>query len=222
MFYKTLPEYLGSVLEISEAGIPKLLFVISELVLHNSISMAGHNKWTQIKHRKNTADQKRGQLFSKLLNVISLAARTDANLNFNPRLKSAVQKAKDFGVPSENIDRAVKRASEKNQNLEEITLEAYGPGGAPILIEAITDNHNRTVAEIKKILSENKGKWADPGSVRWAFNKIGDGGDFKWLPKFSHEIGGSEKSSLEKLVAALESQSDIRSVFSNPSLIQTK
>ena len=178
--------------------------------------MAGHNKWTQIKHRKNIVDQKRGRLFSKLLNAISLAAKSDANPNFNPRLKTAVQKAKTSNVPNENIDRAIKRASEENQNLEELALEAYGPGGAPILIEAITDNRNRTVAEIKKIIGENKGRWADPGSVRWAFDKNTGGDDFGWRPKFNHKLGEGERLDLEKLIAAIEEHNDTQSVFSNP------
>lgn len=180
--------------------------------------MAGHNKWTQIKHRKNVVDQKRGQLFSKLLNAISIAAKLDPSPTFNPRLKNAIQKAKNFSVPNENIDRAVKRASEEGQNLEELVLEAYGPGGAPILIEAITDNRNRTVAEVKKIIVENGGKWADPGSVRWAFNKNDNG----WSPKFNHELGENDKLNLEKLVVAIEKHGDAQSVFSSPSPIPAK
>ncbi|TSC82838.1 MAG: DNA-binding regulatory protein, YebC/PmpR family [Parcubacteria group bacterium Gr01-1014_20] len=184
--------------------------------------MAGHNKWTQIKHRKNIVDQKRGQLFSKLLNAISIAAKSDVNPNFNPRLKTAVQKAKNFSVPNENIDRAIKRASEENQNLEELLLEAYGPGGAPILIEAITDNRNRTVAEVKKIIGDNKGKWANPGSVLWTFDKNEDGNDPEWRPKFNHELREGDRLDLEKLVTAIEKHSDIQSVFSNPNLTVTK
>ncbi|MEK7077138.1 MAG: YebC/PmpR family DNA-binding transcriptional regulator, partial [Patescibacteria group bacterium] len=104
--------------------------------------MAGHSHWKQIKVQKGAADQKRGRVFSKLLAAVSIAAKSEANPQFNPRLRAAVAKAKENQVPQENIDRAIKKASEKNENLEEIRMECYGPGGAAIIAEAITDNSN--------------------------------------------------------------------------------
>src|SRR3989344_9395701 len=104
--------------------------------------MSGHNKWSQIKNQKGAADKKRGQLFSKLLKAISIAAKTEANPQFNPRLRSVMEKAKEFNVPQDNIERAVSKASE-TKNLEDITVEAYGPEGAALIIEGITDNTNR-------------------------------------------------------------------------------
>lgn len=120
--------------------------------------MSGHNKWSQIKHQKETADQKRGQLFSKLLNSVALAAHANPNPSSNLELQTAIKKAKDSNVPLENIERALKRATEKSDSLEELVMEAYGHGGVAILIEAITDSKNRTVAEIKKILNEEGGE----------------------------------------------------------------
>src|SRR3989344_1759085 len=122
--------------------------------------MSGHSHWAGIKHKKGIADQKRGQLFSKLVSAITAAARGEPNPEFNPRLRTAIEKAREHNVPAENIERAVKRASEAGSAIEDLVMEAYGPGGAAIIIEATTDNRNRTVAEVKKILSDGGGKWA--------------------------------------------------------------
>jgi YebC/PmpR family DNA-binding regulatory protein len=173
--------------------------------------MSGHSKWAQIKHKKGVADQKRGALFSKLLAAITVAAKTEPNPDFNPRLRTAVEKAKKESVPSENILRAIKRASEAGQGLEELVLEAYGPGGAAILIEATSDNKNRTVPEIKKILSDNHGKWAESGGVRWTFEKTPDG----WRAKFLQAVSNEDKEKLSALVAALQEHNDVQGVYTN-------
>src|SRR5271155_4561781 len=99
--------------------------------------MAGHSHWSGIKHKKEITDQKRGKVFSKLLALISAAARSEPNPDFNPRLRTAVAKAREASVPAENIDRAIKRASEASEGFDELIFEAYGPGGVAILIEAI-------------------------------------------------------------------------------------
>lgn len=173
--------------------------------------MSGHSKWAQIKHKKGAADQKRGQLFGKLLNAITVAAKRDSNPGFNPRLRTAIEKAKQNNVPQDNIARAIKRASEKSGALEELILEAYGPGGAAILIEAVTDNRNRAIAEVKQILNENNGKWAESGSVRWAFAA----GNGSWAPKFKQEISSVDKTKLDALINALENHEDIQKVCIN-------
>jgi len=113
--------------------------------------MSGHSKWSQIKHQKGVVDQKRGRLFSKLLKAITITARIESNPQFNPRLRAAIDKARENQVPADNIERAIKRSTEVTLNIEELILEAYGPGGIAILIQAATDNKNRAVAEIKKI-----------------------------------------------------------------------
>ena len=176
--------------------------------------MSGHSKWSQIKHQKGVVDQKRGELFSKLLNAISVAAKENPNPQFNPRLRAAVLKAKENNVPLENIDRAIKRALENHKNLEELIFEAYGPGGAAILIEAVSDNKNKTIAEVKKILGESNGKWAESGSVIWAFEKTAEG----WKIKFNQPLNEEDKTKLKALLRDLRSQEDVREVYVNAEL----
>jgi len=173
--------------------------------------MSGHSHWSGIKHQKEITDKKRAQIFSKLLMAVSAAAKTEPNPDFNPRLRSAIEKAREFSVPSDNIARAIKRASEAGKELEELLFEAYGLGGAALLIFALSDNVNRVVQEIKTILNENGGKWAEPGSVRWAFEKIADG----WSPKFSSTLPPDEKIKMEKLVSAIMEHDAVQDVFTN-------
>ncbi|MCL5733207.1 MAG: YebC/PmpR family DNA-binding transcriptional regulator, partial [Patescibacteria group bacterium] len=154
-----------------------------------------------------------GQLFSKLLNAITIAAKTDPNPQFNPRLRSAIEKAKENNVPQDNIDRAIKKVSESAQNLEELVLEAYGPGGTAVLIESITDNKNRSISEIKKVLGDNGAKWAEIGSVKWAFNP--PSGNTDWTAKFPQDIPEQDKSSILKLIEILEDRDDIQKVVTN-------
>ena len=173
--------------------------------------MSGHSHWSGIKHKKGITDQKRGQVFSKLLSAVVAAARAEQNPEFNLRLRTAVQKAKDEKVPSENIKRAIKRAKESGAVLEELMFEAYGPGGTALLIEAITDNKNRTIPEIKKILNEREAKWAESGSVRWAFEKKETG--FK--PKFPQGLNEEDTNKLNGLIEALEDHADVQKVYTN-------
>lgn len=173
--------------------------------------MSGHNRWKQIQHKKGAADQKRGQLFGKLLNAITAAAKQGPSPEFNPRLRTAVEKAKQNNVPQDNIARAIKRASEKSGELEELILEAYGPGGVAILMEAITDSRNRAIAEIKQILNENNGKWAESGSVQWAFEIKGG----MRIPRFKQELNQEDKTKLENLVKILEKHDDVQKVYIN-------
>lgn len=180
--------------------------------------MAGHSHWAGIKHKKGLADQKRGQLFSKLANAITIASRQEPNPEFNPRLRTAIEKARQNNMPQTNIERAIKRASEADHNLKEMIIEAYGPAGTapnngrcPILIEAITDNKNRAIAEIKKILSEQDAKWAEPGSVKWAFEQI----EGCWRMKFKQEIPNEARENLKNLVEKLEEHDDVQKVITN-------
>lgn len=175
--------------------------------------MSGHSHWAGIKHKKGAADEKRGLVFSKLLAAVSAAARTEENPDFNPRLRAAIEEAKKNKVPAENIARAVSRAKESWQNLEELVFEAYGPGGAAIIVEAISGSKNRTVQEIKSILNESGGKWAESGSVRWAFEPAGKDGGRR--AKFPHKLGEEDKNKLKTLVAALEEQNDVQKVYTN-------
>ncbi len=138
--------------------------------------MSGHSKWSQIKHQKGAADAKRGQLFSKLAHQIMLATRAGGKeISANPKLRLAVEKAKVSHMPQENIERAIKRGTgERDQDqLKAVIYEAYGPEGIAILIEALTNNKNRTAQELKHILFKFKGKLAGEGSVKWLFERRG-------------------------------------------------
>lgn len=182
--------------------------------------MSGHSKWANIKHRKEAADQKRGLAFSKLLNIISIAAKTEPNPDFNPRLRTAIEKAKEANVPKDKIDAAIKRAADASSGLEELLFEAYGPGGAAMLVEAASDSRNRTVAEVKKILEELGGKWAEPGGVRWAFtyadaDRLDADKHGKWTAKFPQGLSEKDQSKLRALVGALEEQEEVQKVYTN-------
>jgi len=138
--------------------------------------MSGHSKWSTIKHQKGVADAKRGQLFTKLAREISVAVRqggADTQANFKLRL--IMQKARDNNMPLENIDRAIKRASGGTDGaaLSEVTYEGYGPGGSAILAQALTDNKNRTLSEVRNILSRGGGNLGESGSVTWLFDSRG-------------------------------------------------
>lgn len=135
--------------------------------------MSGHSRWSQIKHKKTISDQKRSQLFSKFVKLISIAAKEGTNPDANPKLKSAIEQAKSFNMPNENIKRAINKVKNAPEDLKELIIEVIGPANSSIIIEAITDNKNRTMTEIKSILVKNEAKIATPGSQTWKFNKIG-------------------------------------------------
>lgn len=139
--------------------------------------MSGHSKWAQIKHKKAATDAKKGQLFSKIVREIMVAVRAGGVLpETNSRLKTAIERARASGLPKENMERAIERASgggDAASSLHEFLYEATAPGGVAILIEGITDSKNRSLAEIKHILSENGGRLAERGSLLWNFEKIG-------------------------------------------------
>ncbi len=138
--------------------------------------MSGHNKWSSIKHKKQKADAARGKIFSRLVKEISVAAREGGgDIETNARLRVAVETAKSHNMPSDNIDRAVKRGTGDLEgiNYEEMTYEAYGPGGVAIIIEVLTDNKNRTAAEVRHILSKHGGHLGSRNSVAYMFNRIG-------------------------------------------------
>jgi YebC/PmpR family DNA-binding regulatory protein len=139
--------------------------------------MSGHSKWSSIKHRKAAADAKRGQQFTKLARAITVAAREGGgDPGANPALASAVQKARDFSMPKDNIQRAIDRGTGAGADaaaIERVVFEGYGPGGAAILVEALTDNRNRTSAEVRHAFSKHGGNLGEPGSVAWIFEKRG-------------------------------------------------
>jgi YebC/PmpR family DNA-binding regulatory protein len=139
--------------------------------------MSGHSKWSSIKHRKAAADAKRGQQFTKLARAITVAAREGGgDPDANPALATAVQKARDVSMPKDNIQRAIDRGTGDGADaaaIERVVFEGYGPGGAAILVEALTDNRNRTSAEVRHAFTKHGGSLGEPGSVAWIFEKRG-------------------------------------------------
>ena len=138
--------------------------------------MSGHSKWSTIKHQKAAEDKKRGEVFGKLARAITVAAREDGpDPSANPKLRTAIEKAREINMPGDNIERAVERASGGGEGttLEAFSMDAVGPGGAVLIIEGITDNRNRTVSEIRHVLETHGGKLGAEGSSRWAFKRAG-------------------------------------------------
>ena len=136
--------------------------------------MSGHSKWATIKRAKGANDAKRGAVFTKLGNQIVIAARSGTDPTMNSSLAMIIEKAKSANMPKESIKRAIDRVSDKNAAvLDEVVYEAYGPGGVGIIIEAATDNKNRTLPEVKNVLTKNGGRMAEPGSVAFQFDRKG-------------------------------------------------
>jgi YebC/PmpR family DNA-binding regulatory protein len=138
--------------------------------------MSGHSKWSSIKHQKAVSDARRGQLFTKLTREIIVAVRKGGgNPEMNPALRLAVQKARDSSMPLENIERAIKRGSGtlEGTTLVEIVLEGYGPGGAAILVQALSDNRNRTIQAVRNLFTRGGGNLSESGSVAWLFDLKG-------------------------------------------------
>ncbi|HON58518.1 MAG TPA: YebC/PmpR family DNA-binding transcriptional regulator [Smithella sp.] len=139
--------------------------------------MSGHSKWSTIKRKKGAIDAKRGKIFTKIIKEITLAAKLGGgDIEGNARLRQAVMLAKEENMPKDNIERAIKKGiggGEGADNYEEVTYEGYGPGGAAVLVEVMTDNKNRTVAEIRHIFSKHGGNLGENGCVAWMFSKKG-------------------------------------------------
>jgi len=137
--------------------------------------LAGHSKWAQIKRKKAANDAKRGQMFTKLIREITVAARSGGDVNFNPRLRLAVDTAKAANMPADNIDRAIKKGTGELEGVQyqEIAYEGYGPAGVALYIETLTDNATRTVADVRHVLNKNGGSLGTTGSVAWQFDRLG-------------------------------------------------
>ncbi len=176
--------------------------------------MSGHSKWSTIKHKKAATDAKRGQVFSKLSKLITIAAKKGRDPSMNFELKYAIDQAKSANMPADKIDRAVKKGigELKGENLEEILFEAFGPGGSAIIITGITDNTNRTSNELKHLLKENDAKLGGPGSAIWAFNKKESG---EYEPQTPLEISEEDSEKLRDLVEKINEHEDVQKTFIN-------
>lgn len=147
-----------------------------QLFLQEKMPMAGHNKWSQIKHKKAKEDSKRGQAFTKLIKEITVSARRGGgDPAHNPHLRQLLEKGKEINMPIDNAQRAIKRGTGEipGVSYEEFTYEGYGPGGIAIIVETLSDNKNRTVASLRHLFSKHGGNLGDTGSVNWMFEQLG-------------------------------------------------
>ena len=162
--------------------------------------MSGHSKWSTIKHKKGATDAKRGKIFTKVIKEITVAARIGGgDVDGNPRLRLAVQKAKEANMPQENVTRAIKKGTGELEGVQyqEISYEGYGPGGVAIFMEVMTDNKNRTISELRAVLDKNGGNMGENGCVAWIFEKKG-----------TITIMTSEKNEEELLELAIDAGGD--------------
>ncbi|MAZ67249.1 hypothetical protein CL652_00570 [bacterium] len=174
--------------------------------------MAGHNKWSKIKHKKAATDAAKSKVFGKMARLIAVESKKANGDTSAPGLRAAIDSAKAISMPKDNIERAVaKGTSDETAALESILYEMYGPSGTAVLIDILTDNRNRTAAEIRHLLSRLGYELATPGSAVWAFTKTAEGYDANSTVEISDEDG--EK--LEKLMEALDEHDDVQDVYTN-------
>lgn len=175
--------------------------------------MSGHSKWSQIKRQKSATDAAKSRVFSRYARLIALESKKANGVLRAPGLSVAIARAKAANMPKDNIERAIaKGTSKESGNLEQVVYEAYGPGGVAILIDALTDNKNRTTQEVKHLLSLQKVDLAAPGAASWAFTKIGDA----YVPHEPLiEISGADEERLFSILEALDEHEDVQRVFTN-------
>ena len=172
--------------------------------------MSGHNKWSKVKHKKAATDAKKSKIFSKHARLIALESRRAGGDTNAPGLRAAIERAKRDSMPADNIERAVaKGKGDDAGNMEEVMYETYGPGGAAILITALTDNTNRTGPEIKHILSKAGYQLGTPGSASWAFFKTEE----KYVPSTPMELSDEDGTKLADLIETLEEHDDVQDVY---------
>jgi len=176
--------------------------------------MSGHNKWSKIKNKKAVTDAQKSKIFGKLVRFIAVESKKCKGDVNSPSLRAAIEKAKEANVPSDNIERAVKKGvGGEGNEMEQITYEAYGPGGCALIIEALTENRNKAAQEVKHILSKNGFELAAPGSATWAFEK--KVGSSEWLPKNTMSVSGEDGQKLDILIEELEENDEVQEVFTN-------
>ena len=173
--------------------------------------MAGHSKWAKVKHQKTITDARKSKVFSKLVRFIAVEAKKAKGDRSSPGLRAAIDKARVANMPSDNIERAIEKAA-GGAEVESLVYEAYGPGGAALIIEGYTDNRNRTAQEVKHILSKHGGSLAGPGAAMWAFAKNAEG---RLEPTTPLELSDEDLEKLATLVDELEEHDDISDVFTN-------
>ncbi len=174
--------------------------------------MSGHNKFSKIKRLKAKTDAQKSAVFTKMAKILQIEAKKANGNMLSPGLRAAIEKARSFDMPNDNIERAIKKATGASaEQMELITYEAYGPAGVALIIEALTSNKNKAAAEIKHILSENGTSLATSGSASWAFEKTPEG----WMPKTMVQVGDADAPALEKLIDDLENNEEVQEIYTN-------
>lgn len=175
--------------------------------------MSGHSKWSQIKRQKSVTDAAKSRVFSRYARLITLESKKAGGILSVPGLSVAIARAKAVNMPKENIERAIAKGTSKDaDSLEQVVYEAYGPNGVALLIDALTDNKNRTTPEIKHLLSKQDVEVAPPGSASWAFTKTGTA----YLPNEPLiDVAGAEEEKLAAIIEALDEHEDVQQVFTN-------
>ena len=175
--------------------------------------MSGHNKWSKIKHKKAATDAQKSKLFSKHAALIAIESRNAGGDITSPGLKAAIERAKKDSMPAQNIERAVKKGTGGDAGaLEQVVYESYGPGGVAMIIEGVTDNRNRTAAEIKHLLGTYELSLAAPGAASWAFSK---NADMEWEANSKVGLSEEDAKKLMEIVEAIEEHDDINDVYTN-------
>ncbi|OHA89586.1 MAG: hypothetical protein A3C70_02420 [Candidatus Zambryskibacteria bacterium RIFCSPHIGHO2_02_FULL_43_14] len=174
--------------------------------------MSGHNKWSKIKNKKAVTDAAKSKIFSKMAKLISTASRQVKGDATSPLLRATIDKAREYNMPADNIERAVKKgAGSDAEALESITYETYGPGGSALIIETLTDNRNKAAQEVKFILSKHGFSLATPGSATWAFTKEQD----EYKPNTTITLSKEDEKILGALIEELEDNDEVQEVYTN-------
>jgi YebC/PmpR family DNA-binding regulatory protein len=174
--------------------------------------MSGHNKWSKIKRQKGETDAQKSKIYGKMVKLITTEAKKSGGNVSSPGLKSAIEKAKAANVPKDNIERAIKKFSEGGTAMEAITYEAYGPGGCALVIDVLTDNHNKAAQEVKAILSRHGYSLAGIGSATWAFMHTPGSG---WVAQSTIPLSDEDGEKLGGLIDDLEENDEVQDVYTN-------
>ena len=170
-----------------------------------------HSKWAKTELKKAVSDSKKSKIFGKIVKLLIVEAKKADGNKDAPGVKMAIEKAREVDMPKDNIDRAIKKATEEKTALEHITYEAYGPGGVGIIIEALTDNRNKAAQEIRHILTKNGATLGAIGSVTWNFKKEGN----EWVPQSTTQVSESDGEILTKIIDELEDSDEVQQVFTS-------
>ena len=181
--------------------------------------MSGHNKWSKIKHKKAGTDAAKSKIFSKMAKLISTASKQAGGDVTSPVLRTVIEKAREYNMPADNIERAVKKGSGADaETLEAISYEVYGPGGSALIIEVLTSNRNKAAQEIKFILSKHGLALAAQGSAVWAFSKVSDPSTSlgaSWKPNTTIPLSAEDEKALEVLIEELEDNDEVQEIYTN-------